>query len=68
MALSYREVAEILKIIDASACNELILELEGTKLVVRRGETGNGQQGSGYRQVRDVAHVHGLEGRDQGAP
>ena len=42
MALSYREVAEILKIIDASACDELILELEGTKLVVRRGEAGNG--------------------------
>ncbi len=47
MALSYREVAEILKIIDASACNELILELEGTKLVVRRGETGNWDAGAG---------------------
>ena len=47
MALSYREVAEILKIIDASACDELILELEGTKIVVRRGETGNGGAGAG---------------------
>ncbi len=47
MALSFREVAEILKIIDASACDELILELEGTKLVVRRGETGNGNAGTG---------------------
>ena len=47
MALSYREVAEILKIIDASACDELILELEGTKLVVRRGETGNRDAGTG---------------------
>jgi acetyl-CoA carboxylase biotin carboxyl carrier protein len=47
MALSYREVAEILKIIDASACDELILELEGTKLVVRRGEAGNGDAGAG---------------------
>jgi acetyl-CoA carboxylase biotin carboxyl carrier protein len=36
-----------LKIIDASACNELILELEGTKLVVRRGETGSGDTGAG---------------------
>ena len=45
MALSYREVAEILKIIDASACEELILELEGTKLVVRRGQAGNGDAG-----------------------
>ena len=47
MALSYREVAEILKIIDASTCNELILELEGTKLVVRRGETDSGGAGAG---------------------
>jgi acetyl-CoA carboxylase biotin carboxyl carrier protein len=46
MALSYREVAEILKIVDASACDELILELEGTKLVVRRGEAGNGDAGA----------------------
>lgn len=47
MALSYREVAEILKIIDASACHELILELEGTKLVVRRGEAGNESAAAG---------------------
>ena len=47
MALSYREVAEILKIIDASACDELILELEGTKLVVRRGKASNGDAGAG---------------------
>jgi acetyl-CoA carboxylase biotin carboxyl carrier protein len=47
MALSYREVAEILKIIDASACEELILELEGTKLVVRRGAAGNGNADAG---------------------
>jgi acetyl-CoA carboxylase biotin carboxyl carrier protein len=47
MALSYREVAEILKIIEASACDELILELEGTKLVVRRGQAGSGDAGAG---------------------
>ena len=38
MTLSYKEVAEILKIIDASDCQEVILELEGTRLVVRRGD------------------------------
>ncbi len=38
MSLSYREVAEILKIIDASSCEELVLELDNTRLVVRRGE------------------------------
>ena len=28
MALTYREVAEILKIIDASDCEELVLDIE----------------------------------------
>jgi acetyl-CoA carboxylase biotin carboxyl carrier protein len=37
MTLSYKEVAEILKIIDASSCEEVVLELENTRLVVRRG-------------------------------
>jgi acetyl-CoA carboxylase biotin carboxyl carrier protein len=37
MSLSYKEVAEILKIIDASSCEEVVLEVENTRLVVRRG-------------------------------
>ncbi len=37
MALSYKEVAEIIKIIDASSCQEVVLEQEGTRLVIRRG-------------------------------
>ena len=37
MALSFKEVAEIVKIIDASSCEEVVLETEGTRLVVRRG-------------------------------
>ncbi len=37
MSLSYKEVAEILKIIDASSCEEVVLELGNTRLVVRRG-------------------------------
>ena len=36
-----------MKIIDASVFDELILELEGTKLVVRRGEARNGDAGTG---------------------
>ncbi len=36
MALTYKEVSEILKIIDSSSCDEIVLELEGTRLVVRR--------------------------------
>jgi acetyl-CoA carboxylase biotin carboxyl carrier protein len=37
MSLTFKEVSEILKIIDASECEEVVLELEGTRLVVRRG-------------------------------
>ena len=36
MPLTFKEVAEILKLIDASECDEVVLELEGTRLVVRR--------------------------------
>lgn len=37
MTLSYKEVADILKIIDSSECEELVLEMENIRLVVRRG-------------------------------
>ena len=37
MALSFKEVAEILKIIDSSDCDEVVIEMEGTRLIVRRG-------------------------------
>ena len=37
MTLTYKEVSDILKIIDKSNCEEVILELENTRLVVRRG-------------------------------
>jgi acetyl-CoA carboxylase biotin carboxyl carrier protein len=36
LALSYKEIAEIIKIIDASNCEELILDLPNAKIVVRR--------------------------------
>ncbi len=41
MPLSYKEVTEILKIIDASSCEEVVLELEDTRLIVRRGGSGS---------------------------
>jgi acetyl-CoA carboxylase biotin carboxyl carrier protein len=37
MSLTYSEVGEILKMIESSSCSEVILELDGVKLVVRRG-------------------------------
>ena len=36
MSLRYEEVAEILKIIDSSSCDEVIVETGDIKLVVRR--------------------------------
>jgi acetyl-CoA carboxylase biotin carboxyl carrier protein len=36
LALSYKEIAEIIRIIDASSCEELILELPDARIVVRR--------------------------------
>ncbi|MFT5510889.1 MAG: acetyl-CoA carboxylase biotin carboxyl carrier protein [Hyphomicrobiaceae bacterium] len=39
MTLTFKEVSEIMKIIDASDCEEVLLELEGIKLVVRRGSS-----------------------------
>jgi len=39
VSFKYREIAEILKVIDASDCEELVLETDGVRLVVRKGET-----------------------------
>lgn len=36
MTLTFKEVSEIMKIIDSSEAEEIVLELEGFKLVVRR--------------------------------
>jgi acetyl-CoA carboxylase biotin carboxyl carrier protein len=37
MAFTFKDVAEILKIIDASQCEEVLIEMQGLRLVVRRG-------------------------------
>ncbi|HUH01951.1 MAG TPA: acetyl-CoA carboxylase biotin carboxyl carrier protein [Kofleriaceae bacterium] len=37
--MSYKEIAEIIKIIDASNCEELILDLPDARIVVRRSST-----------------------------
>lgn len=36
MTLSYSEVADIVKIVDSSNCDEVSLELEGVKILIRR--------------------------------
>ena len=40
MPLTFKDVTEILKLIDASQCDEVVLELEGARLVVRRNTAG----------------------------
>ena len=37
MVLNYKEVAEILKMVDASNCQEVVVDVEGMRLVVRKG-------------------------------
>ena len=41
MPLSYKEVAEIIKIIDASKLDEVVIEMDGAKMHIRRGASGN---------------------------
>jgi len=43
VSLTFKDVTEILKLIDASECDELILELEGARLVVRRNTAGTAE-------------------------
>lgn len=46
MTLSYRDVAEIVKIVDSSNCEEVLLELEGAKILIRRKGAGDTLAGS----------------------
>ena len=46
MGLTYQEVTEILKVIDASGCDEVILEIDGTRLVVRRSLASTSASGA----------------------
>jgi len=46
VALNYDDIAEILKIIDGSSCDELIVETGDMKLVIRRNSAGAGHAAS----------------------
>jgi acetyl-CoA carboxylase biotin carboxyl carrier protein len=54
MAFTFKDVAEILKMIDASQCEEVVLELEGLRLVVRRGNPHGGAATNGWTQPGDL--------------
>lgn len=56
MTLSYKEVAEILTIIDSSECEELVLEMENLRLVVRRGGV-HAREGGADRQAKAIPAV-----------
>jgi acetyl-CoA carboxylase biotin carboxyl carrier protein len=55
MAITFKDVAEILKMIDASQCQELVVELDGLRLVVRRGSPQAANSGSDRAVVEDVS-------------
>ena len=55
VSLSYDEIAEILKIIDGSSCDELIVETGDVKLVVRRNAAGTGPAPSPDRAPQSIA-------------
>ena len=57
MTLTFKEVSEIMKIIDASECEEVILELEGIRLVVRRGGAATANQAGAPSQPSPVAQA-----------
>ena len=50
MALTYKEISEVLKIIDSSNCEEIVLELEGMRLVVRRGTSSHGMSSENFQK------------------
>ena len=57
MSLSYSEVGEILKMIESSSCSELVLELDGIKLVVRKGTVAAVAQESQYSPTLSPSEV-----------
>src|SRR5829696_1799624 len=58
MTLRYEEVAELIRIIDASGCDELILETDDFKLVVRRRGASLGASALLPHQDASQAHLN----------
>lgn len=55
MTLNYDDIAEILKIIDGSSCDELIVETGDMKLVIRRNAAGGGHTASHESATGSIA-------------
>ena len=69
MPLSFKDVAEILKIVDASDCEEGSLDIEGVRLVVRKGQnTGSGGSATASTPGAPPLATDTLETGEQPAP
>lgn len=71
MNLTFKDVSEILKILDASSCRELVLDVGDSRLVVRRGDGHGDGHGDGatISQTVDVPSASpGSAGTKQPAP
>ena len=73
MPLSFKEVTEILKIIDASQCEEVVLELGDIRLVVRRSASGapdstTGAGGTVLSAARDSSALPARDSAPSQAP
>jgi acetyl-CoA carboxylase biotin carboxyl carrier protein len=67
LSLSYEEIAEILKAIDSSSCDELVVETDRVKLVVRRNGAG-GAAGSAREMSTPVSVSNAGSASVQPAP
>lgn len=54
MPLSYKEIAEIIKLIDQSSCDEFVVEVGDLKLAVRRKSAGAAQSGADITSQQPV--------------
>jgi acetyl-CoA carboxylase biotin carboxyl carrier protein len=61
MTFTFKEVAEILKIIDASQCEEVVIELQGLRLVVRRGSPNGARSNASRNSPLQAAAQLGAE-------
>lgn len=64
MTLTYAEIAEIIKLIDASSCEEITLDVDGIRLSMRRGggpAAGGGDGADGAGEADEVGAAPGTE-------
>jgi acetyl-CoA carboxylase biotin carboxyl carrier protein len=66
--LKYSDVGEILSLIDSSSCDEVILEAEGIKLVVRRGGAAASTGGPSPHPAPSVTPASGAVARPAASP